>query len=504
MRSRGLSVLSHRSRFVHGYRSWLYASRRSFCLGSVHRSDNDNPNVCIVGAGPAGFYTAHQILKLHKSAHVDVYERLPVPHGLARFGIAPDHPETKNCINQFTSTAKSPRCRFVGNVHVGQDITLSELQQSYDAVVMSYGAEDDKIFGIPGEGLSGVYAARAFVGWYNGLPENRNLAPDLSSDTAVVLGHGNVALDVARILLAPIKFLEKTDICEHALDALRKSQVKKVYLVGRRGPLQVAFTVKELREMTKLAGVRAVFSPGDVAPIKDLLPTIARPRKRLTELMVKTALDKSTPQEQERQAAATREWEVKFLRSPVEVLPTPDGTGVAGIRLQVNKLVEGANGSVRAVGTDVTEDISCGIVLRSIGYKSLPIDESTPFDHKRGVIPTNKGRVISLTGDAIVPGLYCSGWVGHGPVGVIATTMNDAYATGQTVVEDINSGLLKAESSKKGFLSVQTLLSSRGVRTVSFTQWERIDQLEIKRGESKGKPREKIVSVEEMMGIAGS
>ncbi|EDO29182.1 predicted protein, partial [Nematostella vectensis] len=329
------------------------------------------------------------------------------------------------------------------------------------------------------------------------------LAPDLSSDTVVVLGHGNVALDVARILLAPIKFLEKTDICEHALDALRKSQVKKVYLVGRRGPLQVAFTVKELREMTKLAGVRAVFSPGDVAPIKDLLPTIARPRKRLTELMVKTALDKSTPQEQERQAAATREWEVKFLRSPVEVLPTPDGMGVAGIRLQVNKLVEGAKGSVRAVGTDVTEDISCGIVLRSIGYKSQPIDESIPFDHKRGVIPTNKGRVIS---GAIVPGLYCSGWVGHGPVGVIATTMNDAYATGQAVVEDINSGKTEAQTmfSHRAIVMFDSHSIFPGVRTVSFTQWERIDQLEIKRGESKGKPREKIVSVEEMMSIAGS
>ncbi|XP_020613236.1 NADPH:adrenodoxin oxidoreductase, mitochondrial-like [Orbicella faveolata] len=468
-----------------GHRSWSYPRWFSVSCGA---NQTEKPHVGIVGSGPAGFYTAQQILKSHDEALVDVYERLPVPFGLARFGIAPDHPETKNCINQFTTTALSDRCSFIGNVNVGEDVNVAELLKAYDAVVLCYGAEDDKTFGIPGEDLQGVYSARAFVEWYNGLPSNSHLEPDLSTEAAVILGQGNVALDVARILLSPIELLEKTDICEHALEALRKSCVQTVYIVGRRGPLQVSFTIKELREMTKLEGCKAVFDPDDFRTTQEKLPNIPRPRKRLTELMCKTALDESTSLN-----AAIRKWSLKFQRSPVEFLPMPGGEKLSGVRLEINNLVE-SNGSVQAHGTGVYEGVPCGLVFRSIGYKSIPMSHA-PFDMKRGVIPNENGRVNDS-------GLYCSGWVKNGPVGVIATTMNDAFHTGQLVVQDLKSGEIKIKSQTKGFEVIRSLLHSRGVKPVFFDQWRKIDQVEQERGRQLGKPREKIISVQEMLDIA--
>lgn len=470
-------------------------------------STNQNRNihhVGIVGSGPAGFYTAQQILKLHEDAMVDVYERLPVPFGLARFGIAPDHPETKNCINQFTATAQNARCSFIGNVNVGKDVKVKELLHSYDAVVLCYGAEDDRTFGIPGENLEGVYSARAFVEWYNGLPMNSHLEPDLSSKTAVILGQGNVALDVARILLSPVELLEKTDICKHAVEKLRKSCVKTVYVVGRRGPLQVAFTIKELREMTKLSGCKAVFDPEDFRIIQGKIASIPRPRKRLTELMCMTALDKNDSQK-----TAKKEWRLKFQRSPVELLCSEDGKSVSGVRFEVNELVEHGDGSIEAKGLGVYEDLPSGLVFRSIGYKSITLEDQVPFDTRKGVIPNLNGRVLEADGtseshskDSFIPGLYCSGWVRNGPVGVIATTMNDAFQIGQLVVEDLKSGNLPPTKNTKGYREIHDLLLSRGVRPVFFDQWNKIDQVEMEKGKELGKPREKITSVQDMLDIA--
>ncbi|XP_026523033.1 NADPH:adrenodoxin oxidoreductase, mitochondrial [Notechis scutatus] len=229
------------------------------------------PRICIVGSGPAGFYTAQHLLKHHKQTQVDIYEKLPVPFGLVRFGVAPDHPEVKNVINTFTQAAHSDRCSFAGNVTVGRDVTVEELQEAYHAVVLCYGAEDNRRLGIPGEELEGVYTARTFVGWYNGLPENRNLKPDLNSETAVILGHGNVALDIARILLSPLEILRKTDITEESFSALASSKVRRIYLIGRRGPLQVAFTIKELREMINLPSVRPFLDPADFRDLGDAI-----------------------------------------------------------------------------------------------------------------------------------------------------------------------------------------------------------------------------------------
>ncbi|XP_030893431.1 NADPH:adrenodoxin oxidoreductase, mitochondrial isoform X3 [Leptonychotes weddellii] len=302
----------------------------------------------------------------HPRAHVDIYEKQLVPFGLVRFGVAPDHPEVKNVINTFTQTARSDRCAFRGNVAVGRDVAVSELRAAYHAVVLSYGAEDHQALEIPGEELPGVFSARAFVGWYNGLPENRELAPDLSCDTAVILGQGNVALDVARILLTPPEHLEKTDITEAALGVLRQSRVKTVWIVGRRGPLQVAFTIKELREMIQLPGTRPILDPADFLGLQDRIKEVPRQRKRLTELLLRTATEKPGVEEAARQALASRTWGLRFFRSPQRVLPSPDGRRVAGVRLAVTRL-EGVGEATRAAPTGDTEDLPCGLVLSSVG-----------------------------------------------------------------------------------------------------------------------------------------
>uniref|UniRef100_A0A8D1ZTA7 NADPH:adrenodoxin oxidoreductase, mitochondrial n=1 Tax=Sus scrofa TaxID=9823 RepID=A0A8D1ZTA7_PIG len=429
-------------------------------------TQEQTPQICVVGSGPAGFYTAQHLLKHHSRARVDIYEKQLVPFGLVRFGVAPDHPEVKNVINTFTQTARSDRCAFHGNVVVGRDVTVPELQEAYHAVVLSYGAEDHRALEIPGEELPGVFSARAFVGWYNGLPENQELAPDLSCDTAVILGQGNVALDVARILLTPPEHLEKTDITEAALGALRQSRVKTVWIVGRRGPLQVAFTIK-----------------------------VPRPRKRLMELLLRTATEKPGAEEAARRASASRAWGLRFSRSPQQVLPSADGQRAAGIRLAVTRL-EGVGEATRAVPTGDVEDLPCGLVLSSIGYKSRPIDPSVPFDLKLGVIPNTEGRVVDM------PGLYCSGWVKRGPTGVITTTMTDSFLTGQMLLQDLKAGLLPS-GPRPGYAAIKALLSSRGVWPISFSDWEKLDAEEVSRGQGAGKPREKLLDPQEMLRLLG-
>ncbi|XP_032858242.1 NADPH:adrenodoxin oxidoreductase, mitochondrial isoform X2 [Tyto alba] len=466
-----------------GFRRWLASAAPA-------------PRVCVVGSGPAGFYTAQHILKHHGGAQVDIYEKLPVPFGLVRFGVAPDHPEVKNVINAFTQTARSERCAYYGNVTVGRDVTVAELRQAYHAVVLSYGAEDNRVLGIPGENLSGVYSARAFVGWYNGLPENRDLKPDLSCETALILGHGNVALDIARVLLSPLCLLRKTDITDGSLAALACSKVKRVWLVGRRGPLQVAFTIKELREMINLPGARPVLDPADFTGLESAVKDAPRPRKRLTELMIKTALEKPGEEKMEAQAAAPREWGLKFQRSPQEVLPTADGRRARGVRLALTRL-EGSGDSAKAIPTGDVEELECGLVLSSIGYRSLPLDPVVPFDTQRGIIPNSSGRVEGVSG------LYCSGWVKRGPTGVIITTMNDSFDTAQSVLEDLQMGVLDVSIPREGFGAVESILRSRGVRPVSFSDWEKIDAAEVARGKAAGKPREKIVDPQEMLQLIG-
>ncbi|XP_059160375.1 NADPH:adrenodoxin oxidoreductase, mitochondrial-like isoform X2 [Physella acuta] len=450
--------------------------------------NNKKPLVAIVGSGPAGFYTAQQLLKGNPNVLVDIYEKLPVPFGLVRFGVAPDHPEVKNVIHTFTQTANNDRCSFLGNVEVGKDVTLQDLRKIYSAVVLCYGAADDRLLGIPGEDLPNVLSARSFVGWYNGLPQDKHLQVDLDCEAAVVIGHGNVALDVARVLLTPVGILEKTDITEHALEALTKSRIKKVYVVGRRGPLQVAFTIKELREMVNLPDTRTILQPDDLVGCDKIIEELPRPRRRLTELMVKSALSPSADN-LKHWADASREWRLVFKRSPVSIKSSSSGK-LAGVEFVVNKLEGDIPEKQKVVATDLKETIECGLVLRSIGYRSLSIDGSVPFNTAKGVVDHENSRVRNEKG------LYCAGWVGNGPVGVILGTMTDGFETGKVILQDINSGSLESKETSNR----DNLIGN--IKTVTFSEWEKIDQAEVDAGTKKGKLREKFTDIEEMIRTA--
>ncbi|GAB1602424.1 NADPH:adrenodoxin oxidoreductase, mitochondrial-like [Argonauta hians] len=449
--------------------------------------------ICIVGSGPAAFYTAQKLLKGDASVEVDIYERLPVPFGLVRYGVAPDHPEVKNVINSFTKICSNDRCSFIGNVNVGRDVTIKQLRGAYSAVVLAYGSDAEKKLNIPGENLPNVFSARRFVGWYNGLPEDKDLLVDLNVENVAVIGHGNVALDIARILLTPIELLRKTDIAEHALSVLAKSHVKHVHLIGRRGPLHAAFTIKELREMINLPEACPVFNKEDYVTLHSSLEDLPRPRRRLTELLYKTAI---TPSEQNIKMweGAIRKWSLHFLRSPKEVIT--ENSQVTALRLTVNELEGKELLNQKAVPTKETTDLPCGLVLSSIGYQNIPLDSQLPFDTIRGIVPNDKGKVIG-TND-----VYCSGWIGSGPTGVILNSMNGGFITAKTLLKDLKENML--DVNKPGKREILDHLQKIGVQTVSFENWKKIDEIEISDGKPSQRPRVKIVDVKQMLKIAAS
>ncbi|PHT41465.1 hypothetical protein CQW23_20319 [Capsicum baccatum] len=356
---------------------------------SFYRSFSTVPSqslrVCIVGSGPAGFYTADKILKAHEGAEVDIVDRLPTPFGLVRSGVAPDHPETKVVTNQFSRVAQNGHCSFIGNVSLGSSISLAELRELYDAVVLSYGAESDQALGIPGEELAGIYAAREFVWWYNGHPDCRNLAPDLkSSDTAVIIGQGNVALDAARILLRPTTELATTDISCHALAALGESSIRKVYLVGRRGPAQAAFTAKELREVLRIKDLSIEIRQEDLSktPADEEELKNNRIKRRIHELLSKAATPATSIC-----SPGQKELHFVFFRKPDRFLESDCRNGyIAGLRMERTILKEDVeSGKQIAVGTGLFAEMECGLVLKSVGYKSIPVD-GLPFDHHKALI----------------------------------------------------------------------------------------------------------------------
>ncbi|OMO59599.1 hypothetical protein CCACVL1_24734 [Corchorus capsularis] len=463
-------------------------------------------HVCIVGSGPAGFYTAEKLLKKHQGAQVDIIDRLPTPFGLVRSGVAPDHPETKNVINQFSRVAQSGRCSFLGNVTVGSSVSLAELRELYHVVVLAYGAESDRVLGIPGEDLKGVHSAREFVWWYNGHPDGRNLDPDLKcTDTAVILGQGNVALDVARILLRPTSELAKTDIASHALTALEQSSIRKVYLVGRRGPVQAACTAKELREVLGIKDLHIHIEEADLklTPADEEEMKNSRIHKRIYELLSKAAT--ATPSQP---SSGQRELHFVFFRQPDRFLESYDKKGyVSGVHLEKTALKGIAPGKQIAVGTGQFEDLACGIVLKSIGYKSVPM-EGLPFDHRKGVVPNLQSRVLSDNNSGDPPlfeqGLYVCGWLKRGPTGIIATNLYCAEETVASISEDLEQGSLAstASLSKPGRDGLLQILEDRDVRAVPFSAWEKIDEEEKRLGSLRNKPREKLTTREELIQAA--
>ncbi|KAK4371262.1 hypothetical protein RND71_010737 [Anisodus tanguticus] len=441
--------------------------------------------VCIVGSGPAGFYTANKILKAHEGAEVDIVDRLPTPFGLVRSGVAPDHPETKIVTNQFSRVAQNGRCSFIGNVSLGTSISLAELRELYDAVVLSYGAESDQALGIPGEELAGIYAAREFVWWYNGHPDCRNLAPDLkSSDTAVIIGQGNVALDVARILLRPTTELATTDISSHALAALGESSIRKVYLVGRRGAAQAAFTAKELREVLGIKDLSIEILQADLSktPADEEELKNNRIKRRIHELLSKAATPAASIC-----SPGKKELHFVFFRKPDRFLESNCRSGhVAGLRVERTILKEDVgSGRQIAVGTGLFDEMECGLVLKSVGYKSIHVD-GLPFDHRKGIVPNIQGRVLSeASGNAQVEiGLYVCGWLKRGPTGIIATNLYCAEETVASISEDVVRGVVTSRSglSKPGRQGLLELLDNRNVKIVPFGGWEKIDNEEKRRG----------------------
>ncbi|KAG9454656.1 hypothetical protein H6P81_007560 [Aristolochia fimbriata] len=471
---------------------------RTICSGSSRQL-----HVCIVGSGPAGFYTAEKMLKANKEAEIDIIDRLPTPFGLVRSGVAPDHPETKIVINQFTRVATNERSSFIGNVSLGSSISLLDLRNIYHVVVLAYGAESDRSFGIPGEDLLGIHSAREFVWWYNGHPDCHKLAPDLrSTDTAVVLGQGNVALDVARILLRPPEQLASTDIAEHALVSLQESSIRKVFLVGRRGPVQAACTAKELREILGIKGLHVHIKEADMlkTPRDEEELKKSRTQKRVFELLSNAATSpRSHP------VPGQRELHFVFFRRPERFLHVDGSNHVSGVQLEKTFLQEdNSSGRRYAVGTGQFEELECGLVLKSIGYKSIPV-EGLPFDHNRGVVPNTRGRVLSDTSDqaALEKGLYVVGWLKRGPTGIIATNLYCAEETVASISEDLEQGILPStRDSKPGRKGLLELLNQRNVRYVPFSGWEKIDLKEKDEGSLRNKPREKITSWEELQNAA--
>jgi ferredoxin--NADP+ reductase len=436
-------------------------------------------HLAIVGSGPAGYYTAEAAQKKWgDDVRVDVFDTLPVPYGLIRTGVAPDHQSIKGVSKRYESTALSDNVRFVGNVTIGKDLSVEELQQLYDAVVFATGAPHDKPLGLPGENLANVFGSAAFVGWYNGHPQFANLAPDLSGKSAVVIGMGNVALDVARILSKTEGEFAGSDIVNHALDALRGSNIRTVTIVGRRGPHQIMMTPKELGELMHLERASPRVDPADLPAVEE--DAILEPglRKSVSHLRSFAAIPESE------RADKAIEIDFDMFASPVGLVGEGKVEGVDVERTQVE--------AGRAVGTGETYVIPADLVVACIGYRSSPIP-GVPFDERAGKFANDEGR--------IVPGLYAVGWARRGPTGTIGTNRPDGFGVVDKIAEDLDSGAL-GNAPKQGRAGFDALAAERNLDVVTFRDWKKIEEAE-NQAARDGAPREKFVDIESMIRARG-
>ena len=440
--------------------------------------------VAIVGSGPAGFYTAGALF--HQNGvhlRVDMFERVAMPYGLVRYGVAPDHQRIKRVVRSFEATARDPRFRFFGNVDVGRDLPVRVLRDHYDQIVYAFGCSVDRRLGIPGEDLPGSHTARVFVGWYNAHPEHCRRRFDLTGRRVAVVGAGNVALDVTRMLVKDPEELASTDIADYALDALRESRVKEVLILGRRGPAQARFTTREIRAIGSLPDVDLVVRPEGLPPDQ---PSCSRLEKRgpahgnLRYLAERMRLG---PQ------GAARRVVLRFLASPRELIAI--GGRVGAIRVERNRLVVDEQGNTRPVGTGISDVVPVDLVLRSVGYRGVRLP-GVPFDDRKGVIPSAAGRVLRGPGPANGTGEYVAGWIKRGPVGLIGANRKDSAETVGSMMEDIR-GRKARPAPENADHAVRRFLLRRGVRPTSFLDWNAIDRAEQERGRRQGKPREKVV-----------
>ncbi len=443
--------------------------------------------VAIVGSGPAGFYTAEHLQRRDGlTVAIDMYDRLATPYGLVRLGVAPDHEKIKSVTKVYERIAAHTGFRFYGCVEIGRDLTDEDLTAHYDAIVLTVGAPVDRRMGIPGEGLAGSLSATDFVAWYNAHPGCRDLEVDLSTRDAVVIGNGNVAVDVARILATRVEDLARTDIADHALERLRTSAVRTITMLGRRGPAQAAFTPKEIRELGELEGVTVVVDPAELAVAGEIGPD--DPAERVMNALRGVAGRTPGP--------ADRVIRLRFLTSPTEI---HGDVAVSEVAVVENELVA-EGGVLRARATGRTSVIPAGLVLRAVGYRGAPVP-GYPFDERAGLIPNVAGRIVEVDG-APRGGCYVAGWIKRGAQGVIGTNKADSGETVASLVEDLAAGRLLRPQHPAPH-EVAALVAARAPGAISWADWQEIDRHERERGATAGRPRRKFTSLAEMLEVLG-
>lgn len=445
--------------------------------------------IAIIGAGPAGFYAAERFFK-QEGLHVlvDVYDRLPTPYGLVRAGVAPDHEKIKNVTRIFDRTASNPSFRFFGNVDYGRHVSLDHLKSYYHQVYFSTGAQVDRQLGIPGEDLERSHSATEFVAWYNGHPDFRDLEFDLSQERVAIIGVGNVAIDVARILCKTVDELKTTDIVDHALEALADSKVKEVILMGRRGPAQAAFTLKEIKEMGQLEDASSVTLPNEMELDEHSAKAIEENPDRMTtkKLEVLNGFLGGSNEE------ASRTCHVRFLVSPLEL--TDDGNGAVGsMKVGRNRLEPSSSGRLGARATGESFEWPVGLVFRSVGYRGVALPD-IPFREDWGIVWNDKGRVTDESG-TVMPGVYVGGWIKRGPTGVIGTNKPDAVETVECMIEDLQNGI----HFNPGDGDAADFVLEQQPDLFSYESWLRLNEIESAKGEAQGRPRVKFTTIPEMI-----
>jgi len=461
---------------------WIWPQYRSQQAGSGVGSLIVTYRIAIIGAGPAGYFAAQALLNQSETpVEVDLIERLPTPWGLVRSGVAPDHPKIKSVAKVFEKVSDDPRFRLLANVELGKDVNLDELQTHYDAVVLSIGADVGRTLGIPGESLRGSLSSAEFVPWYNGHPDYVDVDVPLDVERAVIIGAGNVAMDVARILAVDVEDLAKTDIADHALAALRGSRVKEAIICARRGPEHAAFTASELRDLLDLETTDAVIDADAVVDALSRTEDWPEVPKDVRQNLEAFKTISETPSK-----GKERRIEIRFFLAPREI---KGQDRVEAIVLGINAFIDGA---IKDTGASIT--IPCGLVVSAVGYttKSLP-----GVEFVKGAIRNEEGQVLDASGQPIA-GLYCVGWAKRGPSGVIGTNKSDASRVMEQLLTDITS---REEKMSKDDLKVT--LNSRGVGVVELEQWRKINTAEIAAGEPSSRPRIKIVKTDDMLRVAG-
>ncbi|MCA8952513.1 MAG: NADP oxidoreductase [Planctomycetes bacterium] len=455
--------------------------------------------VAVIGSGPSAFYTAEALFKspaattpdAGSGVQVDMFDRLPVPFGLVRGGVAPDHQKIKSVVRVYDKIAAQPGFRFFGNVKLGRDLQVEDLARCYHQIVYAFGCESDNRLGAPGEDLAGVYSATEFVGWYNGHPDHRHRSFDLQNSRRVALiGNGNVAMDVARVLLQSPDRLAPTDIADYALAALRDSNVEEVILLGRRGPAQAAFSPKEIEEIGELDGVDVVVRPEE-AELDEISRAWlegagARSQQRNAKYIAACA--------ELGEGSSKHKLRCRFLVSPTEILG--DDGRVRAVRVEHMQLQLDDSGTPRPRSKGTTEDVECDLVFKAIGYRGEPVP-GVPFDERKGIVPNRDGRVLGAPGGEVVRGQYVAGWCKRGPTGLIGTNSPDAKATVELMLEDRAAAAMLEPAAA----DIAPWLAEQGIDAVSWADWQRLDAWEQTEGEKRGKLRHKLSSIDEMMTV---